>query len=86
MSGMMQELQGPCMPYCLCSQRAALRAHCHPMHQLPPHRDCLRTPACCRAAATPNPPPPPAPLQPYGAAVIYDAATPRCQVLCRCQV
>ena len=31
-SGMMQELQGPCMPYCLCSQRAALRAHSHPMH------------------------------------------------------
>ena len=27
---MMQELQGPCMPYCLCSQRAALRATATP--------------------------------------------------------
>ena len=53
MSGMMQELQGPCMPYCLCSQCAALRAHGHPMHQLPPHGTAAALPAP-QPAATPS--------------------------------
>ena len=89
MSGMMQELQG--VRYDAGTPRPlhailALQPVCRPPRPTAtPCTSChptglLRPPDCCSAAVTPNPPPPPAPLQPYGCAVRYDVATPRCQV------